>query len=79
MPNTEQLLTSSNWKKQPSEVSFKKAVLKSFAIFTGKHPHKIIKNNYFEEHLHMVGSELTFWNDCLELCLWIAFKTILTR
>ena len=50
--------TLSNWKKQPPEVSYKNAVLKSFAIFTGKHLCEIFKNTYFEEHLRAAASIL---------------------
>ena len=60
-------------------VFYKNAVLKNFAIFTGKHLCEIFKNTCFEEHLHMAASELTLQSDCLELCSWIAFKTISTQ
>ena len=58
---------------------YKNTVLKDFAIFTGKHLCKIFKNIYFEEYLGTTASKLNFWGDCLELCFWIAFKTILTQ
>ena len=45
----------------------------------GKHLREILKNSYFEEHLFTAASELTLWSDCLELCLFIAFKMILTQ
>ena len=38
---------------------YKNVVLKNFAIFTRKHLREIIKNTYFEEHLHTAASELT--------------------
>ena len=44
----------------------------------GKHLCEIFKNTYFEEHLCTAASELTLQSDCLELCFWIAFKTIWT-
>ena len=78
MPNTEQLLYQTE-KKQPLEVFNKNAVLKNFARFTGKHLCEIFKDTCFEEHLHMAASELALWSDCLELCFWIAFKTISTQ
>ena len=58
MPNPEQLLYQTE-KKQPPKVSYKNAVLKYFAIFTGKHLCETFKNTYFKEHLHMAASELT--------------------
>ena len=42
----------------------------------GKHLCEIFKNISFEERLHMATSELTLPSDCLELCFWIAFKTM---
>ena len=39
--------------------------------------YEVFKNIYFEEHLHMGGSELTLRRDCLDLCFWtFALKTI---
>ena len=70
-------VTLSNWIKQPPEVFYKNAFLKIFAIFTRKHPCEVFKNNYFEENFCMAASEITLQSDCLELCFWIAFKTIL--
>ena len=56
MPNAEQLLyqteKSNHWR-----FSIKRLFL-NFAMFTGKHLCKTVKN-YFEEHLCMVASELT--------------------
>ena len=40
-------------KKQPPEVFYKNAVLKYFAIFTGKNLCEIFKNISFEEHFRM--------------------------
>ena len=40
---------------------------------------EIFKNTYFEEHLRTAASELNLPTDCLELCFWIAFKTIWTQ
>ena len=68
MPNTEQLLYQTE-----------KSRLKDFAIFTGKQLCKIFKNTCFEEYLRMAASQLTLQSYCLELCSWIAFKTILTQ
>ena len=65
-------------KKQPPEVFYKNAVLKYFAIFTGKSLCEIFKNISFEEHFRMAASELTLQSDSLEVCFWIAFKTILS-
>ena len=45
----------------------------------GKHLCEIFKDTYFEENLHMAAFELTLQSDCLELCFWIAFKTISTQ
>ena len=73
MPNTEQLYILSNWK------NYKNAVLRIFAISKRKHLYKIFKNNYFQEHLHTAASELILRSDCLELCFWIALKTISTQ
>ena len=56
MPSAEQLLyqteKSNHWR-----FSIKRLFL-NFAMFTGKHLCKTVKN-YFEEHLCMVASELT--------------------
>ena len=72
-------VTLSNWKKQPPEVFYKTAVLKNCVIFTGKHLYGIFKNTYFKEHLCTAASELALWNDCLELCFWIAFDSDITK
>ena len=72
-------VTLSNWKKQPLEVFYKNTALKNFAIFTGKHLWEIFKNTFFEKDPFTAASELTLQSDCLELCFWIAFKTILTQ
>ena len=40
---------------------------------------EIFKDTYSEEHLRTAASELTLWNDCLEIYFWIAFKTVLTH
>ena len=69
MLKAEQLLYETE--KQPPEVFYKDAVLKNFAIFTGNHLR--------EEHLRTAASELTLWSDSLEICFWIAFKTIVTQ
>ena len=62
MPDTEQFATLSNWQKH-RRCSIKKAVLKNFAIFTGKHlcrsfvgrlQHRFcefFKHSYFQEYL----------------------------
>ena len=51
---------------QPPEVFYKNAVLRNFAIFTGKHSCEIFKNTYFKENLHTAVSEMTLrsiaWN-----------------
>ena len=79
MPNAEQLLYQTEKKKNSHQrVFYKNTVFENFAIFTGKHHCEIFKNTYFEEYLHMAASELTLQSDCLKLCFWIAFKTILT-
>ena len=41
-----------------------------------KQPPEVFYKNL---HLHTAASELTLWSDCLELCFWIAFKTISTQ
>ena len=78
MPSNEQLLyqteKSSHWK-----FSMKMLFLKILQYSRGKHLCGILKNTSFEEHLRTAASELTFWSDCLELCFWIAFKTISTQ
>ena len=72
-----------------------KAVLKNFAIFTGKHlcwslffinfvkksfQYKCFPIMKFLEHLRMAASELTLRSDWLELCIWtVAFKDIPTQ
>ena len=72
MPNAEQLLYQTE-----KNAFYKNAVLKNFAIFTGKHLHEILKNTYFEEHLGTAAFELTLCSHCLELldykntsCFW---------
>ena len=45
----------------------------------GKYLCEIFKNTYFEEHLRMAASELALRSDCLELCFFVAFKTITTK
>ena len=72
MSSAEQLL------HQPPEVFYKRAVLKNFVIFTGKHLCEIFKNTYFEVNIRTAASKLTFQSDCLELCFWIACKAIST-
>ena len=72
-------VTLSNWKKLPPEVFYKTVVLKNFAIFMGKYLCEIFKKTYFEKNLRMAASELALQSDCLELCFWIAFKTISTK
>ena len=69
MPNTEQFLyqteKSSHWKFF-IRMLFLKILQYSW------------ENTYFDEHLCTAASELTLQSDCLELCFWIAFKTIWT-
>ena len=79
MVNTERLLYQTE--KSSYRMFSIKTFLKIFAIFTGKHLCEIyfFEEHYFEEHLRMVVSELILWNDRLEICFWIAFKTILTQ
>ena len=74
MPNTEQLLYQTLWKKYPSEVLYRNAVLKHFAIFAGKNLCEIFKNTCFQEYQHTAASELILQSDGLKLCFWIAFK-----
>ena len=57
MPNAEQLLYQT---EKSSHQRFSIIILfLNFQIFKGKHLCEIIKNNYFEEHLHTTASELT--------------------
>ena len=70
------IVTLSNWKKQPLEVFYKNAVLTNFEIFRRK-TLKFLRTPTFEEHLRI--SELSLRSDRLELCFWIAFKTISTQ
>ena len=78
MANTEQLLYQAG-KSSHRRFSIKNSVFKIFAIFMENTLREIFKNTYFEEHLRTAASELNLPTDCLELCFWIAFKTIWTQ
>ena len=58
-------------KSSHQRFSMKKLFLKIFAILLGKH--------LFWRKSRRAASELTLWSHCLEFCLWMAFKTILTQ
>ena len=45
----------------------------------GKYLRDIFQSNYLEEHLRTAAFEMTLWSDSLELCFWIACKTIVTQ
>ena len=64
------LITFLKMQKQPPEVFYKRAILKNFAIFTGKHTcwslllmqniANFFQSTYFEEHLQAAASENVF-------------------
>ena len=64
------LITFLKMQKQPPEVFYKRAVLKNFAIFKGKHTcwslllmqniANFFQSTYFEEHLQAAASENVF-------------------
>ena len=77
-------LASSNWQKQPTEVFYKKAVLKHFAILTGKHCVGV----YFWQNCLPLGLQLyqkgnpiqvffcweIFKKICFKECFWTDFR-----
>ena len=77
MPNAEQLCYQTE-KSSHQKFCIKMLFLKVLQ-YSWENNCEIFKNTYFEEYLHMAVSKLTLWSDCLEICVWITSKTILTQ